>query len=270
MPIPTYYGDEICYVNGLAYARDVTARRGAPLGPAQGFGGGVWRRPTPTTYALKPRATARTPSCCAGCASARRRRVLDVGLLDGRFADLARRQGHHVTGRGPSRSRRGRRAGRRLHRGRPQRSGSRRRCTGVRRGGGRRHARARRRARTPARRAGAGPAAGRRDPGVACRTSGTGTPAAGPRSGKFDYDQRGPLDRGHLRFFTRDSIEALIASLRPDDHRARHRRYAVRHAAGRVAHRGASGWRAPPPAATVPRRGSGPASSGTSSCTAWK
>jgi hypothetical protein len=30
--------------------------------------------------------------------------------------------------------------------------------------------------------------------------------------GKFDYDQRGPLDRGHLRFFTRDSIEALIAN----------------------------------------------------------
>ncbi len=25
VPIPTYYGDEICYVNGLAYARDVTA-----------------------------------------------------------------------------------------------------------------------------------------------------------------------------------------------------------------------------------------------------
>ena len=24
IPIPTYYGDEICYVNGLRYARDVT------------------------------------------------------------------------------------------------------------------------------------------------------------------------------------------------------------------------------------------------------
>jgi hypothetical protein len=30
--------------------------------------------------------------------------------------------------------------------------------------------------------------------------------------GRFDYDQRGPLDRGHLRFFTRNSIEALIDS----------------------------------------------------------
>ena len=39
--------------------------------------------------------------------------------------------------------------------------------------------------------------------------------------GKFDYDQRGPLDRGHLRFFTRDSIEALIANCGLRDHRAR-------------------------------------------------
>jgi SAM-dependent methyltransferase len=30
--------------------------------------------------------------------------------------------------------------------------------------------------------------------------------------GRFDYDQRGPLDRGHIRFFTRDMIEDLIVS----------------------------------------------------------
>jgi hypothetical protein len=28
--------------------------------------------------------------------------------------------------------------------------------------------------------------------------------------GRFDYDQRGPLDRGHLRFFTRRSIKRLF------------------------------------------------------------
>ena len=28
--------------------------------------------------------------------------------------------------------------------------------------------------------------------------------------GKFDYDQRGPLDRGHIRFFTRAMLERLI------------------------------------------------------------
>jgi SAM-dependent methyltransferase len=31
-------------------------------------------------------------------------------------------------------------------------------------------------------------------------------------SGTFDYDQRGPLDRGHVRFFTRRSFERLIAN----------------------------------------------------------
>jgi SAM-dependent methyltransferase len=30
-------------------------------------------------------------------------------------------------------------------------------------------------------------------------------------SGRFDYDQRGLLDRGHLRFFTRRTLERLIA-----------------------------------------------------------
>jgi SAM-dependent methyltransferase len=29
--------------------------------------------------------------------------------------------------------------------------------------------------------------------------------------GKFDYDQRGPLDRGHVRFFTRTTIERLFS-----------------------------------------------------------
>jgi hypothetical protein len=29
--------------------------------------------------------------------------------------------------------------------------------------------------------------------------------------GRFDYDQRGPLDRGHVRFFTRTTIERLFA-----------------------------------------------------------
>jgi SAM-dependent methyltransferase len=29
--------------------------------------------------------------------------------------------------------------------------------------------------------------------------------------GLFDYDQRGPLDQGHVRFFTRRSFEKLVA-----------------------------------------------------------
>jgi hypothetical protein len=30
-------------------------------------------------------------------------------------------------------------------------------------------------------------------------------------TGTFDYDQRGPLDHGHVRFFTRRSFERLVA-----------------------------------------------------------
>jgi len=30
-------------------------------------------------------------------------------------------------------------------------------------------------------------------------------------AGRFDYDQRGPLDRGHLRFFTRRTMERMFA-----------------------------------------------------------
>ena len=45
VPIPTYYGDEICYVDGLKYARDVSVAvlryRLAKLGFAAGEFGGV-------------------------------------------------------------------------------------------------------------------------------------------------------------------------------------------------------------------------------------
>ena len=35
IPIPTYYGDEICYVNGIKYARDITRRRRCATGPTR-------------------------------------------------------------------------------------------------------------------------------------------------------------------------------------------------------------------------------------------
>ena len=40
------------------------------------------------------------------------------------------------------------------------------------------------------------------------RTSATGTRAARVAVGRFDYDQRGPLDHGHVRFFTRRTLRA--------------------------------------------------------------
>ncbi len=96
VPIPTYYGDEICYVNGMSYARDVSVDVVRHWANEHGFGGGVSSTET-DTYALKEgygshavllRWLAQRPAA----------KVLDAGCFDGRFADMARRQGHHVTG----------------------------------------------------------------------------------------------------------------------------------------------------------------------------
>jgi glycosyltransferase involved in cell wall biosynthesis len=209
VPIPTYYGDEICYVNGVAYAKDVSLDVVRHWAVARGFGGGVSSTET-DTYALKEGYGShavllrwlrdRSPS-----------RVLDAGCFDGRFADLARRQGHHVTGLD-----------------RHKLDGVAQRVDAfieadlndslpqtlydefdvvvagdilehvvephslladlvrtVRPGG---------------------------EILVSVPNFGHWYPRGRTALGKFDYDQRGPLDRGHLRFFTRDSIEALIAN----------------------------------------------------------
>jgi glycosyltransferase involved in cell wall biosynthesis/cyclopropane fatty-acyl-phospholipid synthase-like methyltransferase len=209
VPIPTYYGDEICYVNGLAYARDVTSDVVRHWARAHGFGGGVSSTET-ESYVLKEsygshavllRWLAQRPAA----------KVLDAGCFDGRFADMARRQGHHVTG-----------LDRQKFDGVAQRVDSfieadlneplppflHGQYDVVVAGDVLEHvvephsllselARALR-------------------PGgeilVSVPNFGHWYPRGRTALGKFDYDQRGPLDRGHVRFFTRDSIEALIGN----------------------------------------------------------
>ncbi len=58
--------------------------------------------------------------------------------------------------------------------------------------------------------------------------------------GRFDYDQRGPLDRGHIRFFTRDMIERLLADAGLRILETPHRRHPVQHLRGLLA--GQPGW----------------------------
>ena len=102
VPIPTYYGDEICHVNGMKYAKDVTfdvlrhkARRmGFGIGTAPGMTGVETE-----AYELKPsphsshgRLLAWTGQLKPGT------RVLDVGCSDGQFGALVRQQGHRVDG----------------------------------------------------------------------------------------------------------------------------------------------------------------------------
>jgi glycosyltransferase involved in cell wall biosynthesis len=96
IPIPTYYGDEICYVNGMKYARDVTkdvvryrlhkAGLGRPQSSSQ-----------PAEYTLKESLDSshrvildwmqRPPA-----------RVLDLGCSSGRLSEELRQLGHYVVG----------------------------------------------------------------------------------------------------------------------------------------------------------------------------
>lgn len=96
--IPTYYGDEISRVNGIAYARDImvdTVRH--RLGEA-GFGRGELGHKQ-EAYAYKP-----SPNSSHGVVleliddDDRPLRILDVGCGPGWVAGELRRRGHHVTG----------------------------------------------------------------------------------------------------------------------------------------------------------------------------
>lgn len=209
VPIPTFYGDEICYVNGMRYAKDVTVDVVKHWADQRGFGGGVSTNET-ETYALKTVhgshavllnwLAQRSPS-----------RVLDAGCFDGRFADLARRQGHHVTG-----------IDRVKHEGvgdrldefveadlnEPLPTTLDHAYDVVVAGDILEHVVEPHQLLTDL--------ATKVAPGGELMISVPNFSHWYPRFrvllGKFDYDQRGLLDRGHLRFFTRDSLEELIDS----------------------------------------------------------
>ncbi len=96
VPIPTYYGDEICYVNGLAYARDVTADvvryRLSKLGFMSGEEGSVGDE-----YALKHAADSSHAQILAALSKRPPSRILDLGCSGGLLSERMRRLGHHVT-----------------------------------------------------------------------------------------------------------------------------------------------------------------------------
>jgi 2-polyprenyl-3-methyl-5-hydroxy-6-metoxy-1,4-benzoquinol methylase len=96
IPIPTYYGDEICYVNGMAYAKDValdvTRARLARIG----FG-----TPDPGTveehYEWKPGPDSSHHHLTELVTERPATRMLDLGCGEGQLARLAHRHGHDVT-----------------------------------------------------------------------------------------------------------------------------------------------------------------------------
>lgn len=214
VPIPTYYGDEICYVNGMKYAKDVTADVLRYKARSMGFGRDTvpGRQPLRSTdtdaYQLKPSPHSSHGRLLDWLAAVPPGRVLDVGCSEGHFAGQARALGHRVDG-----------------------------IDVVEHDDVRANVDHFARADLTA-----GLPAGTPDYDVivaadvlehvvepellltdlACHLRPGGTilisvPNFGhwyPRFkvtlGRFDYDERGPLDRGHVRFFTRRSLERMI------------------------------------------------------------
>jgi len=97
VPIPTYHGGEICYVDGIKYARDVSAAvlryRLAKLGFAAGEIGGVGEEyllnnGEESSHAVILRWLAQLPPA----------RILDLGCSSGLLSERMRALGHTVTG----------------------------------------------------------------------------------------------------------------------------------------------------------------------------
>lgn len=201
VPIPTYYGDEICHVNGLAYARDVIMAvlraRFAPSVPS-----------VSDPYLTKVAANSSHQMLLGWLTGREPVSVLDVGCSDGAFARDVMAQGHEVDGidleahPGVERLRHFVHAD--LNAGLP--AGLRETYDVVVAGDVAEHV---------------------MDPDALLRDLNSRIADDGellisvpnishwyPRlriaAGLFDYDDRGPLDRGHFRFFTRRMFERTL------------------------------------------------------------
>ena len=97
IPIPTYYGDEICYVNGMRYARDVVRDVLEYRLVTMGFGTSEWV-PRPLDYAFKDGDGSSHAVILEMMAGMVGGRILDLGCSGGLFAAHARAAGHEVTG----------------------------------------------------------------------------------------------------------------------------------------------------------------------------
>jgi 2-polyprenyl-3-methyl-5-hydroxy-6-metoxy-1,4-benzoquinol methylase len=215
VPIPTYYGDEICHVNGMKYAKDVTADVVRYKARRMGFGTGPSGLAAGSTgadseaYELKPSAHSShgvllrwTSRLAPGTT------VLDVGCSDGQFGALVRAQGHRVDGVDLVKHEG---VGERLDgfveadvsRGLPAGTAS---YDVIVAGDILEHV--------------VDPATLLKDlrdhlsPGgqvlVSVPNFGHWYPRGKVALGRFDYDQRGPLDHTHVRFFTRRTFERLV------------------------------------------------------------
>jgi glycosyltransferase involved in cell wall biosynthesis len=97
IPIPTYYGDEICHVNGLEYAWDVSKLVGRYRLHKMGFGSGELAFSS-EPYELKPGPGSSHGRLLNWLANREPAKVLDLGCADGALGQRIRTLGHHVTG----------------------------------------------------------------------------------------------------------------------------------------------------------------------------
>ena len=99
VPIPTYYGDEICHVDGIRYARDVCLDVVRFRLARLGFGSSHLARWS-TAYEWKdaPDASHGVALDVVGEVAPKPGRVLDLGCAGGLLADELRRRGHLVVG----------------------------------------------------------------------------------------------------------------------------------------------------------------------------
>lgn len=97
VPIPTYYGDEICRVNGIAYARDIMVDTLRHRIGRRGLGGGQLGQ-VDQPYAYKPSAHSSHGRVLQLMEHRQPSRVLDVGCGPGWLAAALTEQGHTVVG----------------------------------------------------------------------------------------------------------------------------------------------------------------------------
>ena len=97
VPIPTYYGDEICYVDGMGYAADVTKDVITYRLQKAGFGDGS-RIALSEEYQLKPSDDSSHGRISKLLQCRPPSRILDLGCSSGLLSERLRRMGHYVVG----------------------------------------------------------------------------------------------------------------------------------------------------------------------------
>ena len=97
VPIPTYYGDEICHVNGLEYAWDVSKLVGRYRLHKMGFGSGELAFSS-DPYEMKSSPGSSHGRLLSWLSTHRPAKILDLGCSDGSLGQQMRSLGHHVTG----------------------------------------------------------------------------------------------------------------------------------------------------------------------------